>query len=72
MTPPRRLAHPVGPGGRLGGQGGNAGLDKAIGADAARQHGGETTAYRRPGEPSGCGLKGPELSADPCVTAISS
>ena len=28
------LVHPVGPGKRLGGKGGDAGLDKAIGADA--------------------------------------
>jgi hypothetical protein len=47
------LMHPVGPRGRLGGQGWDAGLDKAIGPDAARHHGGEMTACRRPGESPG-------------------
>jgi DNA methylase len=38
------LVHPVGPGRRLGGQRGDAGLDKAIGADAVRRHGRELAA----------------------------
>jgi hypothetical protein len=45
------LVHPVGTRRRLGGQGRNAGVDEAVGADAARCHGGELAACSRGPQP---------------------
>jgi hypothetical protein len=46
------LVHPVGPGRRLGGKGRDAGIDEAVGTDAAGDHGIEIFPHHRPVESS--------------------
>jgi hypothetical protein len=63
------LVHPVGPGRRLGGKGWDAGIDEAVGTDAAGDHGIEIFPHHRPGSRHNDAERGPRPARRQAATS---